>query len=120
MSPLTELKVLISDSFAFASDQIAIAIVLQHNHEERSIMHVDREGFNHFEAVEPATTTKPTLLLPNDVGRALLDALMRHYQGASDMHTVRADLLHERGRVDRLITAVVDIADKVTDVAAGK
>lgn len=61
---------------------------------------------------EPLTETqlleaRPSpLMLTNDVARALLDALLRHYQGASDMHTVRADLLHERGRVDGLIETV--------------
>lgn len=63
--------------------------------------------------------TTPTMLLTNDLARALLDALMRHYQGASDMHTVRADLLHERGRVDKLVTAVIDLADKSLDASLG-
>lgn len=56
--------------------------------------------------------TSPTLTLGDDEARALLDALMRHYQGASDMHTVRQDLLHERGRVDKLTEAMIGIATR--------
>ena len=55
---------------------------------------------------------EPTMTLNDDEARALLDALTRHYQGASDMHTTRADLLHERGRVDKLTAAVIDIAER--------
>jgi len=118
---LSELKVLINDSFAFASDQIAIAVVLKHSHEERMILQVNQEGsYTYWENVDPISQTKPTITLANDVARALLDALLRHYQGSEDMHTVRADLLHERGRVDKMITALIDIADKTTDVAAGR
>jgi hypothetical protein len=51
-----------------------------------------------------------TFVLDDDEARALLEALMRRFQGASDMHTVRSDLLHERGRVDRLTDAVIRIA----------
>jgi hypothetical protein len=42
---------------------------------------------------------------------------MRHYQGSEDMRTVRADLLHERGRVDKLITSLGDLSSKVIDLA---
>jgi hypothetical protein len=55
------------------------------------------------------TDTGLTFRLQDEAARALLDALLRHYQGASDMHTVRSDLLHERGRVDNLIKFVQDI-----------
>lgn len=51
----------------------------------------------------------PTMRLNGEVARALLDALLRHYQGASDMHTVRSDLLHERERRERLEDLLHDI-----------
>jgi hypothetical protein len=114
---VSELKVLVNDSFAFASDQVAVAIVLHHNHEERSIMRVNREGFTTWEPVEPMAGTTPTITLSNDAGRALLEALLRHYQGAEDMHTVRADLLHERERVDKLITLTSELSHKAIDLA---
>ncbi len=49
----------------------------------------------------------PTLRLGHETARAVLDALLHHYEGASDMHTARADLMHERGRVDKLTDALV-------------
>jgi hypothetical protein len=54
----------------------------------------------------------PTITVPDEAGRAVLDALLRHYEGASDMHTVRGDLLHERDRVDRLLNTVCMIAGR--------
>lgn len=119
---MSELKVLVSEQMMFASDRIAIAVILQHNQDERSILHFTEEGFDRWDQINGFITQDghgPTLSLTNDVARALLDALTRHYQGASDMHTVRADLLHERGRVDRLITAVIDLGDKALDSALG-
>jgi hypothetical protein len=114
---MSELKVLISDNFAFASDAVAVAIILQHNHDERSVMHVSPEGYTTWDNVDPLVANKPTFTLPNDAARALLDGLMRHYQGASDMHTVRRDLLHERGRVDKMLEAVTALAGKAMDTA---
>jgi len=117
---VSEIKVLVNDNFAFTSDAVAIAIVLQHSHEERSIMHFTEEGFNRFDTAEPFVTANPTMVIPNDIARALLDALMRYYQGASDMHTVRADLLHERARVDKMIEATIGLADRSLALALGE
>lgn len=116
---MSELKVLVGDGFMFASDQIQIAVILQHNQDERSVLHMTEEGYPTWDHVEPMAVTRPTFTVSNDVGRALLDALTRHYQGASDMHTVRADLLHERGRVDKLLTAVCGLADQALESALG-
>jgi hypothetical protein len=72
--------------------------------------------------VEDTVLPSPTFHINNGIGRAMLDALTRHYQGASDMHNVRSDYLHERGRVDKCIDALLknnaslaDIADKLTE-----
>ena len=46
------------------------------------------------------------LTLPDDVARALYEGLNRYY-GGSDAGTLRADLEHERGRVDLLIKAIL-------------
>jgi hypothetical protein len=56
-----------------------------------------------------------TLLVDDEIARGLLEELLRYYQGASDMHTVRADLLHERERVDKLIGMYADLAEKAID-----
>jgi len=43
------------------------------------------------------------LRLPDDVARALLDALASHYGGTSDVQTLRRDYEAERKRVDTFI-----------------
>jgi hypothetical protein len=53
---------------------------------------------------------KPTLVLPYDSGRALLEALTRHYNGAEDTRQLRKDYDAERKRVDDLTSALVSIA----------
>jgi hypothetical protein len=45
----------------------------------------------------------PTLSLPDEFGRALLDALSAHYGGATDVLSLRRDYDAERKRVDNLI-----------------
>jgi hypothetical protein len=67
-------------------------------------------GDGRWEWAEPGAEPQPTLRLPDHAGRALLEQLTRHYSGAQDLHMVRADLLHERGRVDALIATVSDLA----------
>lgn len=59
---------------------------------------------------DPAAEIKPTFTLGREEARALLDALAEHYQGASDMRMLRADRDHERGRVDKLLDVVAEIA----------
>jgi hypothetical protein len=64
-----------------------------------------------WETVEdPTAEIAPTLFLGHEEARVLLDALAQHYQGASDMRLLRADRDHERGRVDKLMDVVVEIA----------
>ena len=45
----------------------------------------------------------PTLQLPEDAARALLDALAAHFGGVSEVQTLRKDYMAERARVDKLI-----------------
>jgi hypothetical protein len=109
----------ISDQMYFAGDAIAVRILLKREGETTRYLKVSGSPFTRgwedlpddyvlLAADEPSVT----MVLPNDAARALLEALLRHYQGASDMHTVRADLLHERGRVDKLTDAVIRIASR--------
>lgn len=78
----------------------------------RRILHV-KDGYPQWDEAD-GSSQMPTLTLPDDAGRALLEQLMRHYAGAQDLHTVRADLIHERGRVDRLIGVISDVLGKAT------
>lgn len=64
-----------------------------------------------WESIEdPSAEIKPTFMLGHEEARALLDALAEHYQGASDLRLLRADRDHERGRVDKLLDVVTEIA----------
>nr|MDT0660843.1 hypothetical protein [Micromonospora sp. DSM 115978] len=45
----------------------------------------------------------PTLRIPEEMARALLDALSAHFGGTSEVMTLRADYRAERDRVDRMI-----------------
>lgn len=52
---------------------------------------------------DEGAVAEPTLRLPDDMARALLDALSAHYGGTTDMRSLRKDYDDERRRVDRLI-----------------
>lgn len=52
---------------------------------------------------------EPTFCLPDDMARALLQALSEHYGGAAvDARALRADYDAERRRVDRLIDKLLE------------
>jgi hypothetical protein len=53
---------------------------------------------------------KPSFCLPFEVGQSLLDALVRHYQGAEDTRALRRDYDAERKRVDEHTKTLSDIA----------
>lgn len=64
-----------------------------------------------WESVEdPHVAIEPTLILGEEEARVLLDALAHHYQGHSDMRLLMQDRDHERGRVDKLLDVVAEIA----------
>jgi hypothetical protein len=99
------IKVRIGDNFF--QDGIDI-FLLREDMAGRYMLRLNEEGFITWETIEQdGVVHRPTMTLPGDLARALLDALMRHYQGASDMHTVRQDLLHERRRVDKMLDAIL-------------
>jgi len=94
------------------ADGVAVRITMRHSPANVLIARIGENGHMHFEPFDSTTLADPgvTFSMQEEVARAFLDALLRFYQGASDMHTVRRDLLHERGRVDRLIEVVSSIA----------
>lgn len=49
------------------------------------------------------TVSPPSLRIPEDLARALLDALSQHFGGSSDVRSLRNDYDAERRRVDKLI-----------------
>ena len=52
----------------------------------------------------------PTLTLDHETAVALMQALNAHYSGVDDQALLRKDYTAERGRVDKLIDVVSDIA----------
>lgn len=97
-------KVIIRQDFLFSADGPTISIGRKQD-DQIFILGFDPEY--HMPTWTPVdkagNVTKATMSLPDDCARALLTALLNHYQGAPDVHKVREDLLHERGRVDHLI-----------------
>lgn len=83
-----------------------IAIVLEGDGQARRILHLDGDHPTWADLPE-AANTEPTLRLDDQMARALLDALTRHYQGAEDTRALRRDYDAERARVDKLIDAAI-------------
>lgn len=111
------IRVFIADDFIGAG--IAVSIVLDHagDHSqppERRIMRVAEKGHIDFVPVDPMTATDgvtaPTFRLCDDMARALLEELTRHYHGADDSRALRRDYDAERGRVDKLTDALIGVA----------
>jgi hypothetical protein len=100
-------------------DGIAVRVILKNEGDVTRMLRINSEGFNEWHEIDSSSgmSVGATLSLPNDAARALLEALLRHYEGASDMHTVRADLLHERGRVDKMVDAIVRLNQSASDLA---
>jgi hypothetical protein len=61
------------------------------------------DTFPVWRTVEPATQAPPGLRIPDDVAKALLDALLDHYRGGHDARELRKDYNAERARVDIFI-----------------
>lgn len=85
-------------------------VIADHQGEGRIlVMHLDENGRVRWDEIEPHTEPTPTLTLPMDTGRALLDALTRHYQGAEDTRQLRHDYERERGRVDEHTKLIAEL-----------
>jgi hypothetical protein len=95
----------------FSVGGVAITLGLRNSPTSTAILRIGENGHQTFEEHEGLVAIEhPTMRLSDEFAMMLLEELLRHYQGASDMHTVRSDLLHERGRVDRLIDTLSGIA----------
>lgn len=106
-------RVHVSDGvYAFAANGPSFRLSLYYGPNDVKVGKVNERGTINFEPYDTTSLTDPgiTFSLPDEFARALLEKLLQYYQGASDMHTVRADLLHERGRVDKMIETISNIA----------
>jgi len=112
----TNIRVAINEGgFAFASDSLHIFMGLRFPDGDTRIMRIGDDGHNRLETVSPLEATGPTMIIPRDFAIVLMNALLKHFEGASDMHTLRSDFLHERGRVDKMMEHVLFVAGKALD-----
>lgn len=99
-------------------DGVAIYVSMKMDH-GRKLLRLGPHGQQEWADHDPLTNAEPTLKLDGEAARALLDALLRHYEGASDMHIARQDLIHERNRVDKLTSGLMQIAIHASGSAFG-
>lgn len=103
-------------------DSLRVFFVDQ-NADTRRLLHVEGEVFEWLElppngqAVDEKIL-QPTMILPWDTGRALLEALVRHYNGAEDTRALRRDYDAERKRVDEQSKVIADIARTLAEKTA--
>ena len=99
----------------FMPDAVQIAIVNDFGGDSASspsrlIARMSEGGHVTWEQFDDSMVTTPTLTLSDDMARALLAELTRHYHGADDSRALRRDYDAERVRVDRLTEAVCGLA----------
>lgn len=111
------IKVAINEGgFAFASDSINIFMGLRfQDGGEVRVLRIGDGGRSQFETIPALAATDPTMIIPKDFALVLLEELLRHFQGASDLHTVRSDYLHERGRVDKMLEQFMSLSRQALD-----
>ena len=59
--------------------------------------------------IPEGVSTNPALHLEDGLARALMQALVKHYDFSLNTSTARMDYLYERGRVDTLTATILDI-----------
>lgn len=115
------IRALVSDSFLFAWDRIAIrfdvtdADMLVRRQYGRLAAHDSGGAILEYGPPEEVPGSAipgagPTLSLTEAEARALLEALAAHFGGMGPARAARDDLLHERKRVDKLTDALIVIA----------
>lgn len=110
------IRVAIQDEYFFAADSISIVLAHKMDATTVRVAKATEDGNLSWQSVEVGVAIdNPTLRIPHVSARALLDALLKYYQGASDMHQLRQDFLHERERVDKLTSFATAIAMKLSD-----
>lgn len=95
----------------FFTDGISVYVSQKHGGAPRQILHIAEGGkWTRWTDLDPHGAAEPgpdpTIRLTDEAGRALLDALLRHYQGSGDYHELRKDYLAERKRVDDLLASM--------------
>lgn len=90
---------------------VSIGLVLEMEDQPKRVARLILDGRAlSWETIEEGTVTEPTLVIGDEIARALLDTLTRYYHGAEDTRALRRDYDAERKRVDSLIEHVTAIA----------
>lgn len=113
------IRAYIHESFITVPDTLAVFLVHEVDepgfHERRVLhLHTDEGGaftgrsWDSFEpgGLEPVT---PTLALGREEAHVLANALIGHFGGVDDQRLLRRDYDAERGRVDKMIGALIEI-----------
>jgi len=108
--PQSPIRVAISDQFQI--DGISVTMGVRIDNQTVQVTHFTEDGSTVIETSDFYAEIRPTFRITHDFARALLDALLRYYQGSGDYHTLRADYLHERERVDKMIGTLQHIASR--------
>jgi hypothetical protein len=77
--------------------------------EKRILRNPGQIGFDSWETFQPNTEVEPTFALRDEESRALLEALVRHYQGAEDTRALRKDYDAALKRADAKDALVADV-----------
>lgn len=112
------IRVAVNNEYAFAADSVDITLARRLPNGDVMVMRRNAETsyMVEWETVSVGqAVTGPTIRIPTEFARALLDALLRHYQGASDMHQLRQDFLHEQKRVDQLTAVISNALNKLVE-----
>ena len=98
------------------SDALDVFVVRKHDG-VRAVLHTEGSStifrwdeIGRERTAVPDSVLEPTFVLPFDSGRVLLEALVRHYDGAEDTRQLRRDYDAERRRVDEQAKVISDIA----------
>lgn len=92
----------------FEHDGVAIWLGRKGDGELSTVLPLPNPVFEHHEAGEILPSAGPSLRLPEDIARALFEALARHFGGHPETVSLRKDYESERARVDRLQQAIID------------
>jgi hypothetical protein len=65
--------------------------------------------------IDASVQVDPSLTLPTEAAKGLLDAMLEHYRGGTDARLLRGDYEAERKRVDKLLDTVSKIAERSDD-----
>lgn len=89
--------------------ELKVLVVNRQEGARDTALRVLEDGRPEWKEIDPHEAVCPTFLLPYDTGRALLNALTRHYHGADDTRALRRDYDAERARVDKQGELIGDV-----------